>query len=278
MKNLYRLLCIVALFAGHNAFAQQITLKGTVQDENGEPIIGAAVIDMQNTTSGALTDIDGNYTINVDGNSSIEVSYLGFTTQQIPVNGRARIDITMREDSEFLEEVVVIGYGTVKKRDLTGAVSSVGNKSIQDMPVANVGQALQGKVAGVQIIDAGKPGDNVTIRVRGLGTINNSEPLIVIDGVPTDLGLSAINMNDVDRIDVLKDASATAIYGARGANGVVMVTTKQGRPGDGQLSVNASWALQKVAYLPPPAECSGICGIFQRHAVGSRRSDQSGMG
>lgn len=251
MKNLYRLLCIVALFAGHNAFAQQITLKGTVQDENGEPIIGAAVIDMQNTTSGALTDIDGNYTINVDGNSSIEVSYLGFTTQQIPVNGRARIDITMREDSEFLEEVVVIGYGTVKKRDLTGAVSSVGNKSIQDMPVANVGQALQGKVAGVQIIDAGKPGDNVTIRVRGLGTINNSEPLIVIDGVPTDLGLSAINMNDVDRIDVLKDASATAIYGARGANGVVMVTTKQGRPGDGQLSVNASWALQRVAYLPP---------------------------
>ena len=100
----------------------------------------------------------------------------------------------------------------------------------------------------------------------------------MIDGVPTDLGLSAINMNDVDRIDVLKDASATAIYGARGANGVVMVTTKQGRPGDGQLSVNASWALQRVAYLPPPAECCGICGIFQRHAVGSRRSDQSGMG
>ena len=114
----------------------------------------------------------------------------------------------------------------MRKNDLTGAIASVGSKQIRDTPVANVGQAIQGKISGVQIVDAGKPGDNVSIKIRGLGTINDSDPLVVIDGVPTDLGLASLNMADIDRIDVLKDASATAIYGARGANGVVMVTTQ----------------------------------------------------
>ena len=128
----------------------------------------------------------------------------------------------------------------MKKSDLTGAVSSVGVKDIKDSPVANIGQAMQGKVSGVQIIDAGKPGDNVTIKIRGLGTINNSNPLIVIDGIPTDLGLSSLNMADVERVDVLKDASAAAIYGSRAANGVIIITTKQGKKGQIKINFDAS--------------------------------------
>ena len=156
----------------------------------------------------------------------------------------------MKDDTELLDEVVVVGYGTMKKSDLTGAVGSVGAKDMKNSPISNVGQALQGKVAGLQIIDSGKPGDNVTIRVRGIGSINDSNPLIVIDGVPTDLGLNSINMADVERVDVLKDASATAIYGSRGANGVVMVTTRKGENGKGKLSFSANWAVQNVMNQP----------------------------
>ena len=167
------------------------------------------------------------------------------------------MDIVMEPDTEFLDEVVVIGYGTVRKRDLTGAVSSVSDRDIKDAPVSNVGQALQGKVSGVYIVDAARPGDNVSIKIRGLGTINDSDPLVVIDGVPTDLGLSSLNTADIERIDVLKDASATAIYGSRGANGVVMVTTRKGKTGDGKLNISANWAVQNVAYVPEMLDAAG---------------------
>ena len=165
-------------------------------------------------------------------------------------NGQTPLTIVLKEDTELLEEVVVVGYGTIKKSDLTGAVAAVNSDKIKDSPAANVGQALQGKVAGVQIIDSGSPGSNVNIKVRGLGSINNCDPLVVIDGVPTDLGLNAINTEDIERIDVLKDASATAIYGSRGANGVVMVTTKRGKSGDGKISVNANFSLQTPTNVP----------------------------
>ncbi len=232
------------------AFAQNGTVSGTVLDNSGVPIIGAAVIDIRNRDSGAITDIDGNFSIQANIGTSLEISYLGFKTMTVPVTSFAPLSITMETDSEFLDEVVVIGYGTVRKRDLTGAVSSVSDRDIKDAPVTNVGQALQGKVSGVYIVDAAKPGDNVSIKIRGLGTINDSDPLVVIDGVPTDLGLSSLNTADIDRIDVLKDASATAIYGSRGANGVVMVTTKRGQSGEGKLNVSANWAMQNVAYVP----------------------------
>ena len=232
------------------AFAQNGTVSGTVLDNSGVPIIGAAVIDIRNRDSGAITDIDGNFSIQANIGTSLEISYLGFKTMTVPVTSFAPLSITMEADSEFLDEVVVIGYGTVRKRDLTGAVSSVSDRDIKDAPVSNVGQALQGKVSGVYIVDAAKPGDNVSIKIRGLGTINDSDPLVVIDGVPTDLGLSSLNTADIDRIDVLKDASATAIYGSRGANGVVMVTTKRGQSGEGKLNVSANWAMQNVAYVP----------------------------
>ena len=232
----HRLLLIMwGLLLSLSAFAQQITVKGHVVDATGEPVIGASVIEGK-STNGTITDIDGNFSLNVSANSALTISFVGYKTQTVSVNGKTALKVTLQEDTEVLDEVVVVGYGTMKKSDLTGAVSSVGVKDIKDSPVANIGQAMQGKVSGVQIIDAGKPGDNVTIKIRGLGTINNSNPLVVIDGIPTDLGLSSLNMADVERVDVLKDASATAVYGVRGANGVVIVTTKRGKAG--KLTVN----------------------------------------
>ena len=246
------ILCAVVMqILGLTVYAQTGIVNGTVVDDAGLPIIGAAVVDMQDKSNGTVTDIDGNFSISVAVGTSLEISYLGFKTIVVPVSSMSNLDIVMEADSEYLEEVVVIGYGTVKKRDLTGAVSSISDKDLKDAPVTNVGQALQGKVSGVYIVDAARPGDNVSIKIRGLGTVNSdSSPLVVIDGVPTDLGLSSINTADIERIDVLKDASATAIYGARGANGVVMVSTRKGKTGEGQLSVTANWAMQNVAYMP----------------------------
>ena len=258
MKRLLPILCsAVLLIYGAAAHAQTGTVSGTVTDNAGVPVIGAAVIDIQNRDSGAITDIDGNFSIQASIGTTLEISYLGFKTMTVQVSSFSGMDIVMEPDTEFLDEVVVIGYGTVRKRDLTGAVSSVSDRDIKDAPVSNVGQALQGKVSGVYIVDAARPGDNVSIKIRGLGTINDSDPLVVIDGVPTDLGLSSLNTADIERIDVLKDASATAIYGSRGANGVVMVTTRKGKTGDGKLNISANWAVQNVAYVPEMLDAAG---------------------
>lgn len=243
------LFIMIGLFISLGAFAQQITVKGHVKDDTGEPVIGASVLESK-TVNGTITDIDGNFVLTVPSGSVLTISFIGYATQEVAVNGKTSLTVVLKEDAKVLDEVVVVGYGTMKKSDLTGAVSSVGTKDIKDSPVANIGQAMQGKVSGVQIIDAGKPGDNVTIKIRGLGTINNSDPLVVIDGIPTDLGLSALNMADIERVDVLKDASATAIYGSRGANGVVMITSKRGAEGAGKVSVTANWAFQNATNVP----------------------------
>ena len=205
--------------------AQNIQVQGVVKDQTGEPVIGATVM-QQGTTNGTITDFDGNFSLSVPSNATLTISYIGFATQDIAVGGKTDFSIVLKDDSQTLSEVVVVGYGTMRKADLTGAVGSLAAKDMENAPVANIGQAIQGKIAGLQVVDAGKPGDNVSIKIRGLGSINNCDPLVVIDGVPTDLGLNNLNMADVDRLDVLKDASATAIYGSRGANGVVMFTTK----------------------------------------------------
>ena len=229
--------------------AQQINVQGTVKDAVGS-VPGASVI-VKGTTNGTIADIDGKFSMKVPAGAVLEVSCIGYVTVEVPAgNGQTPLTIVLKEDTELLEEVVVVGYGTIKKSDLTGAVAAVNSDKIKDSPAANVGQALQGKVAGVQIIDSGSPGSNVNIKVRGLGSINNCDPLVVIDGVPTDLGLNAINTEDIEHIDVLKDASATAIYGSRGANGVVMVTTKRGKSGDGKISVNANFSLQTPTNVP----------------------------
>jgi TonB-linked SusC/RagA family outer membrane protein len=233
--------------------AQEITprrkVSGQVRDDMKEPVIGATVMEKA-TGHGVVTDLDGRFTIEVSDDATLLISYIGYQSQTVSVKGHSHVNVTMTNDTQILNEVVVVGYGTMRKSDLTGAVGSLAARDMENNAVANIGQALQGKLAGVQVVDAGKPGDNVSIKIRGLGSINNSDPLVVIDGVPTDMGLNAINMADVERLDVLKDASATAIYGSRGANGVVMITTKKGKEGTGTLQLSANWAIQKALNVP----------------------------
>lgn len=241
--------CLMCLVAHVAIMAQTIKVNGVVKDDTGETIIGATVL-QKGTSNATVTDFDGKFTIEVPSNGNLTVSYVGFKTADVAVNGHRNIDVLLKEDARSLNEVVVVGYGTMRKSDLTGAVGSLASKDIESSPVANIGQAIQGKIAGLQVVDAGKPGDNVSIKIRGLGSINNCDPLVVIDGVPTDLGLGSLNMADIERLDVLKDASATAIYGSRGANGVVMITTKKGREGKGHISLSANFSIQKAINTP----------------------------
>ena len=242
------MLSLLAVLGSVSLMAQNIKVHGVVKDQTGESVIGATV-KQQGTGTGTVTDFDGNFTLDVPANATLSISYIGFTPQTIAVSGQKELSIVMADDSQTLNEVVVIGYGTMRKSDLTGAVGSLSQKDME-APVTNIGQALQGKVSGLQVVDAGKPGDNVSIKIRGLGSINNCDPLVVIDGVPTDLGLNSLNMADVERLDVLKDASATAIYGSRGANGVVMITTKKGKEGQSNLSFAANLSIQNVTNVP----------------------------
>ena len=227
--------------------AQNIRVHGVVKDSSGDLVIGGTVV-QKGTTNGTVTDIDGRFTLTAPKGSKLLFTYIGYKPQEVQVEGE-EMSVILKEENQSLSEVVVIGYGTMRKSDLTGAVGSMTAKDME-APVTNIGQAIQGKVAGLQVFDAGKPGDNVTIKIRGLGSINNSDPLVVIDGVPTDLGLSNLNMADVERLDVLKDASATAIYGSRGANGVVLITTKKGKDGKGRLSVAMNYSVQKATHVP----------------------------
>jgi len=242
-------LILTLFFTLHLSAQDKKTITGTILDEKGESIIGASV-SVKGTSNGTITDIDGKFSLDVTENDILTISYLGFLSQEIPVAGKSSLQIIMKENAEMLDEIVVVGYGVMRKRDLTGAVSSIDSKSMQDKPVANIGEALQGRASGVHIINSGAPGSNVSIRIRGISTINNSEPLLVIDGVPTDLSLNALNMDDVQTVDVLKDASATAIYGSRGANGVVLITTKKGKSGDGAVSFSANWGIQDATSMP----------------------------
>lgn len=243
------MLGLLAMLMPLSLLAQDIKVQGVVKDQTGETVIGATVM-QKGTSNGTVTDFDGNFSLTVPSNATLTISYIGFATQDIAVNGQTDLQIVMKDDSQTLSEVVVVGYGTMRKSDLTGAVGSLGAKDMENSPVANIGQAMQGKIAGLQVVDAGKPGDNVSIKIRGLGSINNCDPLVVIDGVPTDLGLNNLNMADVERLDVLKDASATAIYGSRGANGVVMITTKKGKDGKGKLSFAANLSIQNATKTP----------------------------
>lgn len=208
------------------AFAQSQQITGTVVDGTGLPIIGANIMEV-GTTNGTITDIDGNFALSVQPDAQIQVSFIGYISQTITVGQQTNIKVTLIEDSQALDEVVVIGYGTVKKRDLTGSVASVDNEALTANPVADVSQALQGKLPGVSVISQdGRPGAEVSIRIRGGGSITQSnDPLYVVDGFPVS-SISDIPADQIESIDVLKDASSTAIYGARGANGVILVTTK----------------------------------------------------
>lgn len=271
ISRLRMMVCLIGMLLPMCMFAQQITVQGVVKDQTGETVIGASVME-KGTTNGTITGIDGDFSLNMSPNGTLVVSFVGYKTQEVQVKGQKQLQVVLSEDAEMLDEVVVIGYGTMKKSDLTGAVSSIGNKDIKDSPVSNLGQAIQGKISGVQIVDTGKPGDNVSIKIRGLGSINNCDPLVVIDGVPTDLGLSSLNMADVERLDVLKDASATAIYGSRGANGVVMITTKRGTEGKGKLAVSANYSFQNATNVPSLLNAAQYAELSNDMMVNSGRN------
>ncbi|MRX66236.1 SusC/RagA family TonB-linked outer membrane protein [Maribacter luteus] len=254
-----------------NAFSQVKTVTGLVTDEAGVPMPGVNVL-IKNTTNGTSTDFDGKYAINdVKANSVLVFSYLGFATQEIPFIGKNVMNITLMEDASKLDEVVLIGYGTSKRKDLTGAIASVSADELKDQPFSSVDQALTGKAAGVTVSqNSGAPGGGVSIKIRGITSLYGNEPLYVIDGTPIfadrnntslDLGaatgggsgqnvnsaLSGLNMSDIESIDILKDASATAIYGANGSNGVVLITTKKGKRGKATISFDNYTGIQSVA-------------------------------
>lgn len=224
------------LFTTHAA----ITVSGKITDEKSVPLPGVNVME-KGTTNGAVSDTDGNYTIVVSSNSSVLIfSFIGYGSQEITVGGQSVINLQMFADTKMLGEVVVVGYGTQEKKDVTGAVSSIKGSEIENLPVSSTQQALQGRAAGVNIVrSGGDPGNSGYIRIRGVGTVNDANPLIIIDGVPSDGPLIDVNPNDIQSVEVLKDASASAIYGTRAANGVVIITTKHGKFNQG-LALNVS--------------------------------------
>lgn len=232
--------------------AVAFSVKGRVTGDNGEGIPGVSIV-VKGSNSGTVTDVNGAYSLNVpDANGTLVFSYIGYITQEVAVGNRATIDISLKTDIQQLGEVVVVGYGTQEKKDVTGAISAVKGTDIQNIPSGGAQQALQGRASGVNVIrNGGAPGNAGSIRIRGLGTVNNADPLVVIDGVPAG-SMNDVNPNDIESIDVLKDASASAIYGTRAANGVVLITTKRGRFDDKlKLTVNGYYGVSnRIKTLP----------------------------
>ena len=229
--------------------AQNITVKGSVKDASGEPLIGVNVVEV-GTTNGVISDFDGNFSLDVPSNAKLSFSFIGYKTQTVSVNGKTSLSVVMQEDSKTLDEVVVVGYGTMKKSDISGAVTTVNQEAVMRRIPQNIGQALQGAAAGVMVTQQdGAPDANAAIRIRGVGTINgDASPLYVVDGVQVGTNANFVNPSDIERIEILKDASATAIYGSAGANGVIMITTKHGKKGSSSITLTADFGLQTLPY------------------------------
>ena len=238
------LLCLFPM----GALAQSL-VKGTVNDEAGEPIIGATV-KVQGTNTGAITDFNGNFQIQAASNATLNVSYVGYVPQSVKVAGKTNITIVLKEDAQMLNDVVVVGYGTMKKSDISGSVATVDQEAVMKRVPTNIGQALQGAAAGVLVSQQdGSPDGKAAIRIRGVGTIHgDASPLYVVDGVMVGHSADFVNPSDIERIEILKDASATAIYGSEGANGVVMITTKHGQKGHTNITITADFGLQTLPY------------------------------
>ena len=238
------LLCLFPM----GALAQSF-VRGTVNDEAGEPIIGATV-KVQGTNTGAITDFNGNFSVEAPSNATLNISYVGYVPQNINVNGQSNINVTLKEDAQMLNDVVVVGYGTMKKSDISGSVATVDQEAVMKRVPQNIGQALQGSAAGVMVsMQDGSPDGKAAIRIRGVGTINgDASPLYVVDGVQVGNNADFVNPADIERIEILKDASATAIYGSAGANGVVMITTKHGDKGRTNITLTADFGLQTLPY------------------------------
>ena len=234
-------------------FAQKHVVTGTVVDQNGEPMVAVTVME-KGTSNGTITNFDGVFSLSVANNATLSVSFVGFKTQETSTTGKSNVRIVLREDNEQLDEIVVVGYGTMKKSDLTGAITRVGEKELLSRPVNNAFEALQGKAAGVDITTNERPGQIGSIRIRGERSLNGGNtPLYVVDGVPlmSASGIETLNPRDIESIDILKDASATAIYGSRGANGVVIVTTKQGQSGKMAIDYTGTLTVSNIIDRSP---------------------------
>jgi len=245
------LLIICCLCASMLAFAQQQTVTGTVVDDLGQPLIGVSILE-KGTTNGVITDMDGNFSLKLTSdNPTLVFSYIGYKTQEVSVVGKNTVNVTLSEDAEQLDEVVVVGYGVQKKSSMTASVSSVSSKEIVKTMSSNVASTLQGRMPGVDIVQqAGVAGADVNILVRGAASFGATEPLYVIDGAFSNNGLTSINPNDIESIEILKDGAAAAIYGSRAANGVVLITTKRGKSGKPVVEINGSFAVQTPTNIP----------------------------
>jgi TonB-linked SusC/RagA family outer membrane protein len=251
-----RLLMLAIVAVSSTVAMAQSKVQGKVVDATGEPVIGASVV-VKGSSTGTVTDLDGNFTLNnVPGDSKLEVSYVGFRTQTLAPG--SNLNITLEEDKQLLDEVVVVGYGVQRKSDVTGALTRVGSKELNMKPVSNAFEALQGKAAGVDITTSERPGTVGSISIRGARSISaSSAPLYVVDGVPLQSGgIETLNPRDIESIDILKDASSTAIYGSRGANGVVLITTKRGQEGKTQISYSGSFTFERLIDKSPAMNAS----------------------
>ena len=241
---------LVFLTIGIQAFAQN-AVTGKVTDPKGEPIPGASIM-IKGTQTGTMTNLDGSYSLNVRPGATLVFSCIGFQNQEVVPGSRSVVNVVLEEDSEMLDEVVYVAYGTAKKKDLTGSISTVENKTLEMQAQGSITRTLEGQVAGLQTSSLdGQPGIDTGIRVRGIGTAsaNNSNALIIIDGAPAIDGtnpLSSLNSKDIESITILKDAASTALYGARGANGVILVTTKSGKTGKAKISIAGRWGINAI--------------------------------
>ena len=258
LKNLFLIACL--LFTATPGFSQNKTVTGTVTDATGEPLIGASVL-QQGTSNGVITDIDGKYSIQVPPEATLEFSYVGMVKQAVKVGNRSVIDVQMNDDSQMLAETVVIGYGSAKKRDLTGSITNIKGDEIANKPVVNPVAALQGKIAGVQVINSGKAGADPEIRVRGTNSINGYKPLYVVDGLFND-NINFLNPQDIESMEILKDPSSLAIFGVRGANGVIIITTKKAKEGQTRVNINGSFGFKRVTDKIAMVDAAGFKELY----------------
>ncbi len=267
--SLRRLMFLLLLFVCSSGAFAQSKVTGKVVDASGEPIIGASVM-VKGTSNGVVTDLDGNYSIsNVPAGASLNISYVGYRTRTVAVDGKSQLNVTMEEDRQLLDEVVVVGYGTQKRSDVTGSMVNIGEEQLNTRPVNNAFEALQGKAAGVDITTNERPGQLGSIRIRGERSIGaTNAPLYVVDGVPlmSASAIETLNPRDIESIDILKDASATAIYGSRGANGVVLVTTKQGKAGKMRLDYTGTMTISNIVDRSPSMSAQDFIN-FRRWAA-----------
>ena len=245
---LFLLIGSLSILGSTRAYCQQSrTISGIVKNSQGETIIGANIVE-KGTSNGTITNVDGLFTLHVSPNAILKVSYMGYTEQEVNTRNKNKLEIILTEDARLIDEVVVVGYGTVKKSDLTGSVSGVSTRQFKNQPVKRVENILQGRTPGVEVTaTSGVPGAGMKVRVRGTTSINkSSDPLYVIDGIISSSGLDGINPSDIQSMEVLKDASSTAIYGSRGSNGVILITTKGGSEGKASITFDASVGLSTV--------------------------------